>query len=178
MQQPRKFWVILAVDPGSSMTCAALDFGNVLSFYDAGRVTTEGRNDAKKLARIVEGLIDDVGGPHNVFVICEKVFIRPGENLSTGVPFIGSQFLVAGVAAALGVRFDNVSPSVWKQQLRVPGKSTKGANSLICDRAAETFGNRSLFVPPSRMHNRADAALLAEWHRRKLVAAGEISNAG
>lgn len=177
MADTNKEWAIVAVDPGTSVTVAVIDSAGYLGFYEGNRVADAGHNSAVKLSRIF-GSMACTYGAKNTYVICERVFIRPGENLSTGVPFIGSQFMVEGIAAAFGLDFESVTPSAWKQKMKVPGKLVKGANGLICDRAAEIFSNRALFVPPSKMHNRADAALLAEWKRRQLVAKGRIAPKG
>jgi crossover junction endodeoxyribonuclease RuvC len=71
---------------------------------------------------------------------------------------------MVGVVAALGLPYARIAPVAWKKAMGLTG-TDKEASRLA---ALELFPGASMGLTRRKDHNRADAILIAEYHRRRL----------
>jgi hypothetical protein len=102
----------IGVDPGSPVTIGALLDGVPLNVHDGeavavqlvktGRKTASWVNQAALITTILRNYRKDYD---NMMVIIERVWMRPNESLSAGIPFVGSMFLTEGICAGLRIPY-------------------------------------------------------------------------
>lgn len=93
-------------------------------------------------------------------VVLERARSSPQMGVVSAFTFGWRYGSIRGVLAALQLPFDEVAPMVWQRDL---GCLSRGDKRVIHRRAQEIFPE--VAVPPAL----ADALLLAEWGRRRLV---------
>jgi crossover junction endodeoxyribonuclease RuvC len=155
---------IIGVDPGSPLAIGVLDSeaGPIATYTDeavaaqivkTGHKTASWVNQAALVTAILENERPDL-------VVIERVGIRPNESLTSGVPFVGSMFLVEGICSGLGLRCRLVSPSVWKPAMGIK-VSLKNPKEPARVRALEEWPDRASWFARKKDHNIAEALLLA-----------------
>lgn len=168
----------LGFDPGTPPCVAVVDFdrsGKVLDmrFYEGNKVAVEGVHKTPS-GRIAKHFLNSPKLLHEVvqdeaptLAIIEKVGIRPGENIASGVKFVGSMYMMAGICTAMNIPVHSPMPAVWKKALGLPGKARPDAHELIRQRALVEFPDFAHLFKLKKHHNRAEAALLClwKWHR-------------
>jgi hypothetical protein len=161
---------IIGVDPGSPVTFGVLDTetGPVATYSDdavaahivkRGYKTASWVNQAALITAILEREAPDL-------VIIERASIRPNESLTSGIPFVGSMFLVEGIASGLGLRCRLVAPSVWKPAMKI-AVTLKNPKEPARIRALEEWPERADWFARKKDHNRAEALLLALYAQRE-----------
>lgn len=105
-------------------------------------------------------------------VVLEAVGGRPQQSASGAFVFGYTVGAIFAICVALRLPIETVSPSVWKQAMRVPGKKTKegkldkGYEGKIISRADEIMPeHRNLWRGPEggRKVDRAESAIIAKY---------------
>lgn len=160
---------VLGVDPGIDGALALYDTeARTLDIEDMPVwETTVGR----KVRRATDG-----PALHNVLwlykqigcelVVLEDVGGRPAQSAPAAFTFGVGWGRLAQSCIALELRFDTVTPTVWKKVMNVPGKAgTKALEGDIITRVREVFGPQhdNYWLGPKGGYkiDRAEAALLA-----------------
>ena len=115
------------------------------------------------VSEIIVGLKQFFLYPSSVMVV-ERAQPMPKQGISSTAKYMRHFGIFEAVAACLQVRYIEVSPSQWKRDMGL----TKDKNDSIrlCERL---FPNIDLVLPHCRKPHDgiAEAALIAEWARRK-----------
>jgi crossover junction endodeoxyribonuclease RuvC len=90
--------------------------------------------------------------------VIEKVASRPGQGVTSMFSFGMGYGIVLGVAAALMIPINYVTPQQWQREMKV--QSGKDASR---QRAMELYPQHSAFFARKKDHGRADALLIARW---------------
>jgi hypothetical protein len=156
-------FVFVGVDPGLEGAVVAIDrSGRLLSCLDMPTVNTKPRREllvSGVAAHFLE-LVDEHGA-ENIFATLEKHTPRPGQGISSQCKLARICGQVEGIVAALGIAYQVTHPRTWAKVMRdVPGTDAK-ARSVIA--ASRRFPD--LDLKRKKDHNRADAALIAEFGR-------------
>lgn len=155
--------IVLGIDPGMSGSLAFFDIThNAMRVEDVPCFQGERREiDVYGLARIISSAT--VG---HAFI--EQVHAMPKQGVSSTFKFGDAYGAARGALAAFGIPMTKVPPSVWKRSLQVPA-TEEGARA----RASELLPLHAHLWPRKKDHNRAEAALIAEYGRRHLNGVGE-----
>ena len=155
---------IIGIDPGCPLTIGVLDTetGPVATYTDeavAAHIVKRGYKTASWVnqAALITAILKDEAPD---LIVIERVGLRPNESLSAGIPFVGSMFLVEGIAAGLGLRCRLVPPSVWKPAMKIE-VSLKNPKEPARIRALEEWPAHANWFARKKDHNRAEALLLA-----------------
>lgn len=148
--------MIIAIDPGASGACVALDdegqiVGHIpMPTYKAGKTT---HVNAAALA----GWIHSHRDASKVFV--ERVGAMPGQGVSSMFAFGHSAGVVEGVVGALGIPLVLVTPQAWKKAHGLIGKDKDEART----RAAQLYPWERTFDLKGKGQALADAVLIGLW---------------
>jgi hypothetical protein len=179
--------IYIGIDPGLSGAIVGLDPDGKLLFFSDTPVIGESRKRKINLQELVRLLSSELekhsekeDGVWDALCTIESVHSMPGQGVSSSFKFGQSLGCAEGVLQALGIPWQSVTPIRWKRALMTgagPFKE-KSTSVLVASRIWQ-----NLPMPRKMDHNRAEAALLAEYGRkidetahRWGVNAQEISN--
>jgi len=160
---------VLGVDPGIDGALSLYDSdAKTLDIYDMPVwETTVGR----RIRRATDGaklheLLWFFQAQGCDLAVLEEVGGRPAQSAPAAFTFGVGWGRLAQSCIALGIRFETVSPAVWKKAVNVPGKAgTKALEGDIITRVREIFGPRydHEWLGPKGGYklDRAEASLLA-----------------
>jgi crossover junction endodeoxyribonuclease RuvC len=151
---------IVGIDPGASGALALTEKGEILSIVDMPVVVLRrGKTDKRE---VDGGLVAEWMGFHEPdVVVIERVGGMTGQSASAAFNFGRACGVVEGVARALRLRVEFVSPVTWRNGLKVnPGKDGSRAMAMNLWPAKADLFKRV------KDDGRAEAALIAEWFRR------------
>lgn len=166
----------VGVDPGLTGAIAAIYPGHVVEVWDmptiryrAGGKTKKGNPkmktdfDGHRLAEIFRGLSARHNSGRPVMVILENVTGVRGDTPVTAFSLGRSKGVIEGILWSFGLPREQVTPTQWK-----PAMVGRGA-----DKEASRFRAQQLFpsadLSLKKHHGRAEALLIAEFYRRKLL---------
>lgn len=95
-------------------------------------------------------------------MIIEGAAPRPGEGLVSACKYVGSQYMLRGIAAGMGLSYQVVAPNKWKRDLNLTGYGEQ-AKEVARAKALATWPMGASLFSRKLDHNRAEAALLALW---------------
>lgn len=146
--------VILGVDPGLEGALAFLD-GDEIVTYD---MPTAGEGTKRKVDGANLAIIIRKHNPDSALI--ELVTAMQGWGIGSAFRFGESAGTIAGAIAACGVPITRVVPRVWKKTFGLgPDKEETRQRAIqMFPRSAEQFARK-------KDHQRADAALMALYHR-------------
>jgi hypothetical protein len=155
--------VYVGIDPGIEGALVVIDRdGKLLQFLDVPTINTKPRREV-----LVSGIVSFFHelvqhyGAENIFATLEKHTPRPGQGISGQCKLARICGQLEGVVAACGIAYQVTHPRTWSKVMRdVPGTDLK-ARSVIA--ASRRFPD--LDLKRKKDHNRADAALIAEFGR-------------
>jgi hypothetical protein len=144
---------ILGADPGKSGALALWDDGVITAVHDmpiAGNAV-----DADELYRIVSTMGAE-------FAIVEQTGARPGQGTASMYSFGLATGTLKAIIAACRIPSASVAPTKWKKYFGLgPGKEQARAKAIALWPGTGFFSRR-------KDHNRAEAALLAEYAAKVL----------
>lgn len=169
----------IGIDPGAPMWAAMVsDSGRLLRLSKAEdmgkhRERTKGKgyffNDAVKVEKLLSQWGDQAKNP--VVVGLEQVGSREGEDRIASDVFVGSMWMARGIAAAHRWQVISTAPIVWKTYFGLkfkPGDESKDKKQRSLDLAKELWPSWAIYFRNLQDHNKAEAALIAEWTRRTI----------
>jgi Holliday junction resolvasome RuvABC endonuclease subunit len=159
------------VDPGLSGAIAfirpdAAHPANRLAVFDAPLLC--GEFDGVAFAQLLNERLPDI-------VAIEHAFSRPGQGVSSTFKFGKTFGQILGVVQALRLRYELMTPAVWKKHFKITPSAPKDASRLVCKRLYP-----SADIPLKKHHGRADAILIAHyasWRRRDTMKTVETEEA-
>lgn len=160
---------ILGIDPGSRGALALLSRDGAVptAVRDMPTITLKGTARDRRIVDscALASMIKRAGDIECVFL--ERVHSMPRDGVASAFSFGDSYGVVRGVCAALGLRVIEISPSEWKQAVRVRAEDDARV------RASEIFGC-SHHWPLVKHEGRAEAAMLAWYGMRKHLGLGSV----
>ena len=154
--------VFIGIDPGIAGAVAAVDSsGRLLGAYHIPTLQTKGKRREINVGALRSILADFVGGKQ-AFASLERVSARPGQGVVSMFRFGKACGLLEGLL--LGLRVDYVTP-VPRSWQKVMLRDVEGQTSKIRSVLAATRKWENLDLKLKKDHNKADAALLAEYAR-------------
>lgn len=154
--------IVAGIDPGLSGAVAILDHdGSLLNVFDLP--TVEEAHGKGTRSRIAPALLQDelIGDVRISVAYIEHVASSPQMGVTSSFRFGEAFGATLAVLQCCGIRTELVRPLVWKKAL---GLNNDGEVSRA--RAIELFPNSSDLFKRKMDHNRAEAALIAEYGRR------------
>ena len=97
----------------------------------------------------------------------EKVGARPGQGTVSMFSFGKSAGFIEGVLAGLGIPYQLIPPAKWKKEFSLIGKD-KRASIVTCQKLFPELDLKRTERCRTESDGKAEAALLAEWARRKM----------
>lgn len=155
----------IGIDNGLDGAIVILDYrGRFISCTDVPTINVKSgkKNKRKYLVSNMAQLIPDVMAL-NIFVSLEKAQAMKGQGVSSTFSTGYGAGLWEGIVAALGIPYTVSHPKTWQNSMirDVPGTDTKARSVLAASRLFP-----GLDLSRKKDHNRADAALIAEYGRR------------
>ena len=144
---------VIGIDPGAS--------GGIVCIADGGVARILSVHKMPETERDIVELLETWKRPR--FAFLEKVGAMPGNGVAGMFKFGRSYGFLRGVLTALAIPFEDVTPQKWQAEMRCMSKGDKNVTKAAAQR---------LWPDVKWTHATADAALIAEYGRRHLVATG------
>ena len=153
--------IVAGIDPGLSGAVALLDGPNLLTVFDLPTIDKPHKNGSR--AELSPALLQDelIGDVKVGVAFIEQVTASPQMGTVSAFRFGECFGQICAVFQCLGIRTELVRPAAWKKAM--------GLNSdaeVSRARAIELWPDSSHLFKRKMDHNRAEAALIAEWGRR------------
>lgn len=154
--------IVCGIDPGLSGAVAILDHdGSLLNVFDIP--TVEEAHGKGTRSRIAPALLQDelIGDVRVSVAFIEHVASSPQMGVTSAFRFGEAFGATLAVLQCCGIRTELVRPQVWKKALGLNNEA-----EVSRARAIELWPTQSDWFKRKMDHNRAEAALIAEWGRR------------
>lgn len=155
--------VYIGVDPGVTGAIVGITRdGKLLRCDDIPAVKDGSKREVlvSQVSDIFNQYVVDYGST-GLFVTLEKHTPRPGQGISSQCKLARICGQIEGIVASLGISYQIAHPRTWSKVMRdVEGIDLK-ARSMVS--ASRRFPDLDLSL--KKHHNRADAALIAEYGR-------------
>lgn len=159
--------IFIGIDPGLFGAIAAIDGnGNIVLLEDTPIIAVKNGKSCRNtyLEPAMASILENAKSLKIQLVFLENVHSMPQQGVSSTFK-LGQGFGTwLGILAALRIPYERVEPAKWKREMGIASGSDKGASII---RASQLFPAASL--SRKKDDGRADALLLAEWGRRKLL---------
>ena len=150
----------IGIDPGLTGAIGVIDLKNeCIRVIDLPTLVV-GKKRELDVVALVQILKDEILGSSAV-VGLEKVGAMPKQGLASTASFMRAAGILEGAVAALGARYELVTPQRWKKNIMEGMAKEKEASRL---KASQLFPEIDLSL--KKHHGRADALLIAEFMRR------------
>lgn len=146
---------VIGIDPGASGGIVCLSDGGVARILSVHKMPETERD-------IVE-LLETWKRPRFAFI--ELVNAMPKQGVSSVFKFGRSYGFLRGALTALQIPFEDVTPQKWQTAMRCMSKGDKNVTKAAAQR---------LWPDVKWTHATADAALIAEYGRRRLQETGRL----
>lgn len=154
------YQTFIGIDPGATGAIASIS-PNGIHFIDCPTIKVSGKTKpnptlmASELKQLVK---------LNSIIIIENVHAMPGQGVSSMFSFGMGYGCWLGIIAALNIPVEFVTPQTWKKHY---GLSTDKEASRV--KALQLFPSQAADLKLKKHHGRAEALLLAEYLKRKLL---------
>ena len=163
---------IIGIDPGLDGALCYLGNDMNILFFDVP--TLEIRSGKKKkreynvnaMANIFYRLPDDTVNDQSIIIVLEKIHSMPGQGVRSMFSMGEGFGIWKGLVAGLGMRLELVTPQAWKKEMMDGSGKDKDASR---QKAIQLFPKIADNLSRKKDHGRADALLIAEYGRRKLI---------
>ena len=162
----------MGIDPGLDGALVVIDHrSRLIGCHDIPTVREGTRRQVHSilLARIIRGYTEEVGS-ENLFCTLERQHAHPRQGVSSVFKLGRSFGQLEGMLSALAIPHSLVSPRTWTKLLRDVGGTEKKARSVLS--ASRRWPDLELKL--KKHHNRAEAALLAEFGRMNHEQSGGV----
>ena len=155
--------IVAGIDPGLTGAVAILDGPTLLTVFDLPTIDKPHKSGSR--AELSPALLQDelIGDVRVSVAFIEQVTASPQMGSVSAFRFGECYGQICAVFQCLGIRTELVRPAAWKKAM--------GLNSdaeVSRSRAIELWPDQSALFKRKMDHNRAEAALIAEWGRRQL----------
>lgn len=162
---------VLGIDPGfgGAVACIFPD-GYLANVIDTPTVQVKGKT--QYVEDEMRSILDVFRGSAPAIAVIEIVGAMPGQGVTSMFRFGMGWGLWRGMLKGLGIDYVGYRPQEWKAHFGLT--RDKGASRKL---AAELWPYKADMFARVKDHGRAEAALIAEFHRRKLygVASGRVA---
>lgn len=166
--------LILGIDPGLSGAIAAINLNGSIDLYDCP-VLKVGKKSAYNPAGMAMLLRQYQESYPLLLVGLEKVHAMPGQGVCSTFCFGEGFGIWLGILASLNLPHELITPQAWKKaMMNGQGSKDKDASRLVAMRLFPEVGNQ---LQLKKHHGRADALLIAEFLKRKAIAAFSLARA-
>lgn len=153
---------ILGIDPGLSGALALLE-PTQLIIWDVPTLTIERNGKARRDTDLHQLLaLFRIAKRQGARAVLEQINAQPGNGATQAFSYGKGYGAILMGLAACEIPVDYAPPAVWKKALGVP-KEKDGARA----RASEMLPEHAKLWPLKKHDGRAEAALIAEYGRRK-----------
>lgn len=143
--------VVIGIDPGQS--------GGIVLLSDSWILP----HKMPETERDIVDLLEETKPPRFAFI--ELVHSMPRQGVASSFKFGRGYGFLRGVLSALSIPFEDVTPQKWQKELRCLTKGDKNVSRAAAQR---------LWPEIRWTHATADAALIAEYGRRRLAETGRL----
>lgn len=185
--------IYIGVDPGCPLTVACwtppakgLENNGALTIFDGEMLAQHVRtrkskktgkwgmrwdNDPVLLVSALDGIICPIMAkpevvPYEACAAIERAATRPDQGAASQARYIASEGIAWGVLASMYVPVTRATPSQWKRQMGLSADKERSRQVAIAE-----FPHHAGLFTRKMDHNRAEAALLALWLKRKMEGA-------
>lgn len=153
--------IVAGVDPGLSGAVAILDGPNLLAVFDLPTIDKPHKNGSR--AELSPALLQDelIGDVRVSVAFIEQVTASPQMGTVSAFRFGECYGQICAVFQCLGIRTELVRPATWKKAMGLNAEA-----EVSRAKAIELWPDQSAFFKRKMDHNRAEAALIAEYGRR------------
>ncbi len=152
--------IFVGIDPGLSGAVGIITENAGLVVFDTPVVAA--KKGHEYIVPAMSGLL--VGCGHNVRAALETAIAMPRQSSATTLKQGRGVGIWEGILAALGIPYELVAPRTWKSSIGLPVGAEKGESRAL---AARLFPASADYFARVKDDGRAEAALLAEWGRRR-----------
>lgn len=163
---------IVGFDPGSPLYLSLYSFGaaqlitvtdpTIISFQDKNHAWN---NDPTMIVRLLNAWFPS--GMRGVEIVGEAASMRRGEGVTSGTKYVGSMYMMKGIAAGLHIPYHEVPAAKWKRDLKLSDDKNKSRQMAI-----QLWPAKAHLFRYVKDHNKAEAALIAQ--HRALQLRGEL----
>lgn len=154
---------IIGVDPGSKGAFAVLEDLLLVGVHDMPAVAVSKGDRTRNEVSVYEinRLVKSWAGTP-ALVVFEQVSSQPKDSAAAAFTF-GRNVMAAEAALRVAFRFELVTPAVWKRDMKLTDKEKSDSRALACS----LWPDKAHLFARVKDDGRAEAALIAEWGRRK-----------
>lgn len=156
----QNYQTFIGIDPGATGAVATISPTGI-TFVDCPIIKVKGRTKPNPTLMAME--LKKLATPNSI-VIIENVHAMPNQGVVSMFSFGMGYGVWLGIIAALNIPVEFVTPQLWKKYYSLG--SDKEASRVA---ALQLFPNQSENLKLKKHHGRAEALLLAEFLRRKLL---------
>lgn len=159
--------LFFGIDPGLSGCLIVLSHeGRLVGVHDLPAVKNGSKRDLMlaPIARTVRDYVEQVGASE-IYATLEKHTPRPGQGISSQCKSARIAGQLEGILAGLGIAYELTHPATWAKVMRDAEGTDKKARSVLS--ASRRWPD--LDLSRKKDHNRADAALIAEYGRQRVI---------
>lgn len=150
----------IGIDPGATGAIASISPTGI-TFIDCPTIKQNGKT--KPNPTLMASELSQLVTPNSIIII-ENVHAMPGQGVSSMFSFGMGYGCWLGIIAALNIPVEFVTPQTWKKYYNLgPDKEASRAAAL------QLFPSQANELKLKKHHGRAEALLLAEFLRRKLL---------
>jgi crossover junction endodeoxyribonuclease RuvC len=152
--------MIIGIDPGKTGAVSFLYKDSKIEIFDTP-LCSDNSYDIDGMSDIFDGWLGyNIDG-----VFIEKVHSMPKQGVASMFNFGMGYGIWLGICSALKYPITLVTPQAWKEEMNLISKPKDDARAKVI----ELFPKHSLLVTRKKDIGRADAILIAEYGRRKLL---------
>jgi len=164
--------IFLGIDPGMTGAIAIIDpvLSKGVGFYDTPVVNIGKKGQVKHEYDTQEmaSVLREFAECRPAYVFIERQQAMPDQGVSSTFATGRGYGLWLGILTALGIPYEVIAPVTWKKKLMADMSKEKGASIIVAKRL---FPQVADDLKLKKHHGRADALLLAEFGRRRMLGA-------
>lgn len=169
--------IIIGIDPGLSGAIAWMDLGaNKIEIVDMPILELKSGKKKKKvydLHKTVSILEKFKDNKINPCVGIEKVHSMPKQGVASSFSFGEGFGMLQGIVATLKYSLTLITPQSWKKELLKGQKKEKDASVYRAKQLFPQIADKLTTERGRKLHDRADAILIAEYLKRQLIGGGD-----
>ena len=156
-----KFFI--GIDPGTPITIAVLGDGFV-EFYDEEEVGTQSKKGRTMRWENNPHLISEVLSYYQegAIAVVETATPMPKQGIVSTSRYVGSNYMVRGILAALRIPYEEFRPAAWKKELKL-GRDKEQSRAMAINLYPQCIPD----LKRKKDHNRAEALLMAHMLKEK-----------
>ena len=115
---------------------------------------------------LIAQILAKKGGLKPLVAVLENVHPMPKQGIVSTGKFMRTLGVIEGILAANGIPYQKIEPVAWKKEFGLIGKDKEAGRQV----ALKLFPGLADQLKRKKDHNRADALLIYEYWRRRVIA--------